>query len=637
MQTALRELARSYFIQLSYEDAAGKRRQASPDSLRAMLDLRVPGGVTNVEDALRARQEEFCRRVVEPVVVVWGRGRMRLPAGHCEIILESGERVETTGTHAPPLPFGYHTLRVDGVHEAVIFAAPIKAPWPKNARSWGIFAPVYAMRTNETWGAGDIGDLQRYREWVNELGGGIVATLPMAAAFMDDDPSPYSPVSRLFWNELYLDIRKLPEYRGEPFEQLPDAGRIDYKRVVAAKRRLLETLAARFEPDDAFRDFARHANDYAEFRARREADRAGNDDGGESACAMPFADAHDKRVRYHLYVQYRMAEQMRAVADDAKRGGPGLYLDFPLGVNPNGYDAWRYREHFAKGVSVGSPPDLFFTRGQNWGFPPLDPDAIRARHHSYFRACVRQQLAHAGILRIDHVMGLHRLFWIPNGAEAKDGVYVRYPEDELYAVLTIEATRADCVVVGEDLGTVPEYVPNIMHKRGIRRMYVVQYEIKPDADTPIGAPSPQSIASINTHDMPSFAGFWSGRDIDDRIEQSLLDDRGAERERTTRARMRDSLTNFLKARGLLSNDESDTMAVLDALVRFLGSSEAEMVLVNLEDLWLEREPQNVPGIPDRSWRQRFRVPLEEARAGNAITAILSALDHSRRMADGNKT
>jgi 4-alpha-glucanotransferase len=637
MQTALRELARSYFIQLSYEDAAGKRREASPDSLRAVLDVRVPGGVTNVADALRARKDELCRRVVEPVLVVWGRSRLRLPAGRCEIILENGERIETSGTHAPRLPFGYHTLRVDGVHEAAIFAAPVKAPSPERLRSWGIFAPVYAVRTSETRGVGDLGDLQRYREWVNTLGGGIVATLPMAAAFMDDDPSPYSPVSRLFWNELYLDVRKLPEYRGEPLEQLPDSDRIDYKRIAAAKRRLLETLAARFEPDDAFHEFAHHANDYAEFRARREATRSNDDAGGESACAMPFADEHDERVRYHLYVQYRMSQQMRAVADDAKRGGLGLYLDFPLGVNPNGYDAWRYREHFANGVSVGSPPDLFFTRGQNWGFPPLDPDAIRAHHHRYFRACIRWQVEHAGVLRIDHVMGLHRLFWIPNGAEAKDGVYVRYPEDELYAVLTIEANRADCVIVGEDLGTVPAYVPEIMRKRGIRRMYVVQYEIKPDAANPIGAPSPQSIASINTHDMPTFAGFWSGRDIDDRVEQGLLDERGAERERSTRAQMRESLTNFLKARGLLSEGGSDTMAVLDALVRFLGSSDAEMVLVNLEDLWLEGEPQNVPGVPDRSWRQRFRIPLEAARTNTAIATLLGALDHSRRMADGNET
>jgi 4-alpha-glucanotransferase len=637
MQTTLHELARSYWIQLSYEDAAGKRRQASPESLRAVLDARVPGGMGNIDEALRARREELCRRVIEPVIVVWGRSRLRLPNGRCEIILENGERVAVSGSHAPRLPFGYHKLRVDNVHEAAIFAAPMKAPSPKNGRSWGIFAPVYAMRTSDTWGMGDLGDLQRYREWTNALDGGIVATLPMAATFMDEDPSPYSPVSRLFWNEMYLDVRKLPEYRGDPFEEIPDGDRIDHKRVVAVKRRLLETLAARFEPDDDFHDFARGANDYAEFRARREADRSSEEFGGESACAMPFAEDHDRRVRYHLYVQYRMAEQMRTVADEAKRSGQGLYLDFPLGVNPNGYDAWRYGEHFAKGVSAGSPPDLFFTRGQNWGFPPLDPDAIRARHHVYFRACIRQQLGHAGILRIDHVMGLHRLFWIPNGAEAKDGVYVRYPEEELYAVLTIEANRAGCVIVGEDLGTVPAFVPDIMRKHAIRRMYVVQYEIKPEGSEPAGAPPKESIASINTHDMPAFAGFWSGKDIDDRIEQELLDARGAERERATRGRMRESLTAFLKARGLLSKDGSDTMAILEALLRFLGGSDAEMVLVNLEDLWLEREPQNVPGVPDRSWRQRFRVPLETARRDETMLRLLGALDRSRRMADGNKT
>jgi 4-alpha-glucanotransferase len=330
-----------------------------------------------------------------------------------------------------------------------------------------------------------------------------------------------------------------------------------------------------------------------------------------------------------------MAQQMRAVSDDARRGGLGLYLDFPLGVSPQGYDAWRYAEHFAKNVSVGSPPDSFFTKGQNWGFPPLDPDAIRARHHSYFRACVRRQLEHAGVLRIDHVMGLHRLFWIPNGGEAKDGVYVRYPADELYAALLIEANRTGSVIVGEDLGTVPEYVPDIMRKHGIRRMYVVQYEIKPEGDEPIGKPSAQSIASINTHDMPTFAGFWGGKDIDDRVDQELLDDSGAAQERETRARMRNALTTYLKARTLLPGEAKDTGAVLEALLRFLGRSEAEMVLVNIEDLWLEEEPQNVPGVPDRSWRQRLRLPLEQAAADDAIARLLRTVDESRRMDDGN--
>ena len=146
----------------------------------------------------------------------------------------------------------------------------------------------------------------------------------------------------------------------------------------------------------------------------------------------------------------------------------GLYLDYPLGVNPNGYDAQKYSHVFAKGVSVGSPPDLFFTKGQNWGFAPFDPDAIREHHHDYFRAAISMHASHASVLRIDHVMGLHRLFWIPEGAEPKDGVYVRYPENELYAILCIESNRHRCAVVGEDLGTVPHYVPAMMKKHGLR-------------------------------------------------------------------------------------------------------------------------------------------------------------------------
>jgi 4-alpha-glucanotransferase len=294
----------------------------------------------------------------------------------------------------------------------------------------------------------------------------------------------------------------------------------------------------------------------------------------------------------------------------------------------------HYADHFAKGVSVGAPPDLFFTKGQNWGFPPFDPDAIREHRHDYFRACVRHHMQHAGVLRMDHVMGLHRLFWIPEGGEAKDGVYVRYPEDELYAVLLIEASRTNTVIVGEDLGTVPVYVPRAMKRRGLRRMYVVQYEIKPEGDEPAGSPQPASIASINTHDMPTFAGFWAGRDIADRVDQGLLDESGAREERDKRDQMRQALTRFLTARGLLSSPAGNTFAVLRALLGFLAQSDAEVVLVNLEDLWLETEPQNVPGVPDRSWRQKLRYCLEDLADEPAIVDALRDVNDRRRKRNG---
>lgn len=664
----LRELARLYSIQLSYEDAEGKRREASRDSLLAALAVRVPGGLQDVESALRARRSELARRLIDPVIVAWG-GRavpvvLRIPMSRAderlswELELESGEtrggsfnlaaaaiqRVEEHHAQKtvllPAVPFGYHTLRVmAGGHscESALFSAPMRAPAAAK-RGWGVFAPVYAMRTEHTGGIGDLGDLRQFQQWVGELGGDFVATLPLNAIFAEEDPSPYAPVSRLFWNELYLDVSRLPEYRGEEIAAHGSALRLDYEQVQVAKRSVLEQLASRFEPDAEFQRFAREATAYAEFRARHELGQraeSGNG-GGEAACAIPLALETDDRVRYHLYVQYRLAQQMREIATETRERGSGLYLDFPLGVHARGYDVWHYAAHFAQKTSVGSPPDLFFTRGQNWGFPPPDPDAIRQQHYTYYRACIRRQMEHAAVLRIDHVMGLHRLFWIPEGADAADGVYVRYPHDELYAVMLIEAQRSGTVIVGEDLGTVPVYVPREMRNHGVRRMYVVQYEIQPEGDEPAGRPVAEAVASVNTHDMPTFAGFWQGRDIGDRLSQDLLDGKGAENERTRRAAMRESLTRFLTARGLLNPSSKGPISVLDALLRYLASSEAEMVLVNLEDLWLEEEPQNVPGVPERSWRQRLRRTLGELRGDPGVTQMLRSIDATRRKEHGNQ-
>lgn len=597
----LRELARLCSVQLSYEDAAGKKRTPSRAALTAALKARNPGHA-KLSEALKARREAVARQVVEPVIVAWGDDvppLVELNTTHhgerakCEIVLESGGVVagfvKVAGTILlPRVPYGYHTLHltIGGVrHESALFVAPPEAFAPRG-KSWGVFASVYALRTQKTRGIGDLGDFLALKQRVDSLGGGFVATLPMNAIFPDDDPSPYAPVSRLFWNELYLDVRRLPEWRGE---ELPDHDEliVDWRRIATERHALLSKLAERFVPDDDFRKFESEARDYAEFRG----------------------DA-----RYHLYVQYRMSQQLRAFKG-------GLYLDYPLGVHPHGYDAHRYAEHFASGVSVGAPPDLFFTKGQNWGFAPFDPDAIRARHHDYFRRCIRHQLEHASILRIDHVMGLHRLFWIPRGGEAKDGVYVRYPEEELYAILCIESNRAGSAIVGEDLGTVPQYVPRMMQRRGIRRMSVVQYDLGPEH---VGEPPKESIASINTHDMPTFAGFWNGDDVGERVERGLLDARGAADEREKRAQSRRKLLSFLTARGLLSDGSEQPAAVLEAVLRFLARSDAEMVLVNVEDLWLEREPVNRPGLPERSWRRRMRVPLEQLR------------DRALRMVDGEQ-
>ena len=639
----LRELARLYSIQLTYEDSEGKKRDASKESLLAALRMRIPEGV-DMRDALEVRKRAFWRRIVDPVTVVWGRRPLsfdvRLPRALAGSTLEWHLKLEDSATREgqldlsamklaadegefasrtvaihEKLPEGYHVLSLtvgNASAETFVIATGVKAPRPKE-RSWGVFLPLYAARSGDKWGAGDLSDMRAFREWITSLGGGVVATLPLLASF-EEEPSPYSPVSRLFWNEMYLDLRRLPEWTDDlrndaVMADLQRTEQVDYEKVIAAKRRVLERMAARFRRDDDFFQFAsRGAFGYAHFRAAKE---------------------ERESADYHLYVQYRMAQQMREIADDARRGGVGLYLDFPLGVHPDGFDAWKYGRLFAKGAAVGAPPDSFFTKGQNWGFPPFDPDAIREDRYDYFRACIRHHVSHAGILRLDHVMGLHRLFWIPEGGEAKDGVYIRYDEDELYAIVVLEARRHDCALVGEDLGTVPEYVPRMMKRHGLRRMYVVQYETRTDGEQPAGAPPQESVASVNTHDMPTFAGFWTGTDIDDRVEQDLLNLEEAEQEKEKREQMRQALTRYLKAQGLLSEETEDTKAVLEAILRFLSRSAAEITLVNVEDLWLEKRPQNVPGVPDRSWRQKFRRTLEEMKSDPAIARMLEAVDRER--------
>ena len=298
--------------------------------------------------------------------------------------------------------------------------------------------------------------------------------------------------------------------------------------------------------------------------------------GGDFIATLPLLMPHDGErspympsSRLFWNERYGSAEEMRALADSTP-----LYLDFPLGVHPDGHDVRNHRQSFVKAMSVGAPPDSFFT----------------------------------SILRLDHVMGLHRLYWIPDGADAKDGVYVRYHDEELYAILTLESHLHRCAIVGEDLGTVPDEVRDAMTRHGLRRMFVVQYEANPA----LPDPPAQCVASVNTHDMPPFAAFARGLDVDDRVEQGLLDEEGARNAREGRAKI-------IEAIG------SDVENILERLAR----SDAEAVLVNPEDLWGETQPQNVPGVPERSWKQRFRLSLEEARSDPNVRRILAKVSGAR--------
>jgi 4-alpha-glucanotransferase len=691
----LAALARAYGVQTAFYDVDSRRRPASPDALIAVLrGLGAPlESPVDVPDALRHRRQSLWARPLEPVSAVWQGAPpavpLRLPASaeapiSCSLALEGGgqrrwqcdpaaleatdsetvEGVSYRSLRLPlpaDLPAGYHRLTIEagGARaESLVILAPPRCFDPKDRRSWGAFLPLYALRSERSAGPGDLAGLGALVRWVGGLGAGTVATLPMLAAFLDEpfEPSPYAPASRLFWNELYIDPAAVPELARSPRAQATlasgdfarEAGElrgqpiIDYRRAMLLKRSVLEELARTFfaAPSSRRDDFDRFlreredVQDYARFRAVCERRRA-----GWPAWPQPLRDGkigpddYDPEAeRYHLYVQFVMREQMAALAADATSQGLRLYLDLPLGSHPDSYDSWRERDLFAAGASAGAPPDSFFPKGQNWAFRPANPHAHRQQGYRHFIACLRHHLRQAGTLRVDHVMGLHRLYWIPRGGGPADGVYVRYPADELYAILCLESHRHQAIIVGEDLGTVPQQVRSSMSRRGLRRSYVLQIEPTATSERPFGRVPADSVAALNTHDTPTFAAFWRDLDIDLLRQLEALDAGPARAERRHRKRWKADLLRFLRRRRLLASTQPDDAAVLRACLDHLAAGPVRTLLVSLEDLWLETEPQNVPGTwAERpNWRRAARYSFEEFSQRPEVADTLRNVDRLRK-------
>jgi 4-alpha-glucanotransferase len=509
---------------------------------------------------------------------------------------------------------------------------------------------------------GTLGELASLGSWVAERGGCFVATTPLLAAFLEEpfEPSPYLPVTRLFWNELYAD---LPPSAAS----VPNTGdRVDYRQAFKTAREAARRGAACFFSSGSPEERARLAAyveekpevlDYAHFRAR--VDREGCDwrrwrgegvahaeQAGTAArlkavrsmLAEPSAATEkgdvDECEQVYLWWQWVTDSHLHALGS---REDFSLSLDFPLGVHPGGFDTWRHPECFVGGASVGAPPDTFFREGQDWATPPLHPGALAGAGLDYLAGCLRTHMRVAGKLRIDHVMGLHRQYWIPDGAPATQGVYVNYPADLLYAVVALESMRAGCVVVGEDLGTVPPLVRPAMRRHGVRRTFVLQLEVpapalrrslaaasialpapaeaptlrtgpgrveagdpRPSPDLP--RPPKLATAMLNTHDLPPFAAYMRGDGGDD----------------------------------VHAGAEASLFAQLRAALLYLAGSEAEDVQINLEDLWLETDPQNTPGRTDAglNWQRRVRLSLDELAAADGIRRLLGEVSRARASDSG---
>ncbi len=696
----LRLLAKCYGIQTAYRDNDRQYHRATPEALIAILrGLGAPlETLDDTPDALRDYRQGVWQRGIEPVVVAWdGQPThldLRLPTAQtskavfCRLTLETGQDqcweqrlcdLPTTYLTCVEgamygrkrlslpqrLPWGYHRLTIKTGHHSfhtLVIVAPPRAYMPKTARTqrdWGIFLPLYALHAERSWGAGDLTDLQTFATWVARCGGGIVGTLPILSSFLDEpfDPSPYAPVSRLLWNEMYIDVERVPGFdisgafqataATDALERERQALRetplVDYRRLTACKRQVLGALSERFFADlsdernaalQQFLSSSPHVENYARFRAVGERLQTPWPSWPTNLREgyIEAGDYDELSRRYHVFVQWIAHEQLNDLSRHCDAQDIRLYLDLPLGVHPHGYDVWHKPELFVRDAATGAPPDALFSGGQNWGFPPLHPQGIRQQRYRYCIDYLRQQMRHTGMLRLDHVMGLHRLFAIPNGFDGSQGIYLRYAAEELYAILSLESHRHQVTLVGENLGTVPPYVNAAMDRHHLQRMYVMPFETDPKPTKALREAPASSVASLNTHDLFPFAAYSQGLDIAFRCTQGLIDADDADQERRERMATIENLRRFFVHKGLLPEYATAPSMLLRACLAFLSISPAQVVLVNLEDLWCETQPQNVPGMPDGfpNWQRKARYPIEELSQRSEICEILHAVNVLRR-------
>jgi 4-alpha-glucanotransferase len=557
---------------------------------------------------------------------------MRLDAP-AELKLEDGTVLQVKSALPPDLPLGYHDLYyLEGGPMVRLIVSPGRCYLPEDWHSWGWAVQLYALRSAESWGIGDLVDLQRLAHWsATSMGAEVLLMNPLNAAtpVLPQEPSPYFPSSRRYRNLLYLRIDAVPgaTEAGVDLERLAEAGRalnhnrrIDRDAIFRLKMRALEHLWSRFggnstferyciEQGKALREFAvfcvlaeQHGRNWhvwpSEYRRP------------DSPAVALSAAAHAQRVRFHQWLQWLLDEQLaRAAAELA------LMQDLPIGVDPDGADAWAWQDVLATNATVGVPPDEYNTLGQDWGLPPFVPHKLRSAGYEPFRQVIRANLRHAGGLRIDHVMGLFRLFWIPRGSNPSMGAFVRYPAGELLAIVALESHRSKALVVGEDLGTVEAGVQEQLAAHRILSYRLLWFETQLPSQYPELA-----LAAITTHDLPTIAGLWSGTDL--RIQQEL----GLQPNVEGLRRIREGLR---KMTGL-----PESAAAQEVIVRahqLLAEAPSVIVTATLEDAMAVEERPNMPATTTTwaNWSIALPAPLETLQSSPLAQAIGRSLRHRR--------
>lgn len=574
------------------------------------------------------------------------------------------------------LPWGYHSLRMwlgDREGATQLIVVPERAWQPpafEGGRRWGLSVQLYGLRSARNWGIGDFTDLTALIAGAGRLGAAVVGVNPLHALFpgRPEDASPYSPSGRLFLNPLYLDVEAIPEFTscapararvtGRKFQTRASALRagsqVDYTAVADLKWPILELLYEHFhalaqaEPAHPrraqFQAFQRTRGwllrRFATFNALAEAHRTADwrewpasYRNPDSPTVEAFINSHHKRIEFHEYVQWQADLQFGSAAAAAREHGLeiGIYADLAVGASPHGAEAWGMQHAVARGVSIGAPPDTVNLLGQNWGLPPQIPMALQQQAYAPFIALLRANMAHVGALRIDHALGLMRLYWLPDGAKPTDGAYVGYPFRELVGLLALESHRNRCLVIGEDLGTVPPGLREALSAAGILSYQLLSKQAdgnyRPSAAYPANA-----LVSAGTHDRPTLLAFWAGDDIELRARLGLWPSPAQQAAATeTRQRDRAALSAALHQEGLLVDARAPEQAPVEATYRYLARTPCKLLMVQSEDVLGQREQVNVPGtvFEHPNWRQRLPVPLEEVFAAPLLRRLAVALNESR--------
>jgi 4-alpha-glucanotransferase len=673
---SLAALARRYGVATEYEDWTGQPTKVAEATLIAVLDALGVAAHTEGqrEAALAAHDREYWARPLQPVILgrsgtastfwvhvthgdparLWVRledgsvrtGLRQLENNRDPYDLDGRLVGEATFELPADMPLGYHRLHLQ-VGSSDISTPLIVSPAalePPPGRAWGLATQLYSVRSQKSWGIGDLTDLTDLAVWSSaEHGAGFVLVNPLHAAAPAEpmEPSPYLPTSRRFVNPLYLRVEAIPEYA-----DLRRRGRVrkarEFVQSRADKAKLVDRDAAwkvKRSALEAVYRVERSAGRELAYRAYRKREGGSLDDfatwcalaerhGGdwrqwpeklqhpENPAVAEYAAENAAAVDFHRWLQWQLDDQLTAAQATARQAGMnlGIMHDLAVGVDPDGADAWALQDVLALGVTAGAPPDEFNQLGQDWSQPPWRPDQLEKQGYEPFRALVNAVLRHAGGVRIDHIIGLFRLWWIPRGHPPNEGTYVRYDHEALIGIVALEALRAGAVVVGEDLGTVQPWVRDYLRERGLFGTSILWFEFDRGGT---GGPLPadrwreRCLSAVTTHDLPPTPGYLAGEHVKLREKLGLLT-RPAEEELAADRQQQSAWLDELRRVGYLRDDQGaddpdDSDAVVVALHRYLGRTPSRLLALSLADAVGDMRTQNQPGTTDEY--PNWRVPL----------------------------